>query len=76
MDHDRNPGYPAYWHTREYGLFAVNNLGQSIFSKGKEELNYHLTAGESVTFKHRLYVTSGYWATDEELNSLFDDFNK
>jgi hypothetical protein len=74
FDHPANPGYPAYWHARGYGLFSVNNLGQKIFSDGKEELNFTLKKGESVTFRYRLYITSGYKATDEELNKQFQEF--
>ena len=74
FDHKQNPGHPACWHARGYGLFSVNNLGLSVFSEGKEELNYSLTVGESVTFRHRTYITSGYWASDEELNQVFEDF--
>lgn len=76
FDHPSNPGYPAYWHARGYGLFAVNNLGQKIFSEGQEELNFPLNQGESVTFKHRIYVTSGYKASDEELNEVFRKFSE
>ena len=76
FDHPANPGYPAYWHARGYGLFSVNNLGQKIFSDGKEELNFTLKKGESVTFRYRLYITSGYKATDEELNEQFNEFSK
>ncbi len=75
FDHPLNPGYPAYWHARGYGLFAVNNLGQKIFSDGKEELNFTLKKGESVTFRYRLYITSGYKATDDELNKQFSEFS-
>jgi hypothetical protein len=74
FDHTKNPGAPSYWHARGYGLFAVNNLGQAVFSEGKDVLDYHLKAGESVTFWHRLYITSGYWASDDELNSLYQEF--
>jgi hypothetical protein len=76
FDHPSNPGYPAYWHARGYGLFAVNNLGQKIFSEGKEELNFSLKKGESVTFKYRIYITSGYTATDDELNEQFREFSE
>ncbi len=74
FDHPENPGYPASWHARGYGLFAVNNLGLKVFSDGKEELNFTLKKGESATFKHRLYITSGHRATDDELNRQFDSF--
>jgi hypothetical protein len=76
FDHPSNPGYPAYWHARGYGLFAVNNLGQKIFSEGKEELNFTLTKDQSVTFKHRIYITSGYKASDDELNEQFKRFGE
>jgi len=75
FDHPENPGYPASWHARGYGLFAVNNLGLKVFSDGKEELNFSLKKGESTTFRHRLYITSGYRASDEELNKQFGEFS-
>ena len=75
FDHPENPGYPASWHARGYGLFAVNNLGLKVFSDGKEELNFSLKKGESVTFKHRFYISSGYRVTDDELNQQFGSFS-
>lgn len=59
IDHPKNPGYPAYWHARDYGLFAVNPLGQEVFSKGKEKLNLILKKGESVTFRYRIVISDG-----------------
>jgi hypothetical protein len=76
FDHPGNPGYPASWHARGYGLFAVNNLGLKVFSNGKEELNFSLKKGESATFKHRFYITSGYRASDDELDKQFEEFSK
>ena len=70
FDHPGNPGYPAYWHARGYGLFAVNPLGQKVFSKGKEEMNLTLPPGKSVTFKYRVLIKSGP-VTSEELNNIF-----
>ena len=58
LDHKNNPGYPTYWHARDYGLFAANPLGQKAFSKGKEVLNFKLKKGESVTFRHKIIVAS------------------
>lgn len=68
LDHPDNPGYPAYWHTRGYGLFAVNPLGQAIFSGGKETLNLTLAPQESVTFRYRLVVADQHF-NPEELNA-------
>jgi hypothetical protein len=76
IDHPKNPGYPTYWHARGYGLFAANTLGQKALSNGKEELNFKLKDGESVTFRYRIVVNSGSSLTDEVLNQVFDSFNK
>ena len=75
LDHTENLGYPTYWHTRGYGLFAVNSLGQEVFSKGKEKLNLHLKKGESVTFKHRIIVASSN-LSKSDLDASFTDFSK
>jgi hypothetical protein len=55
----QNPGYPTYWHARNYGLFALNPLGQKVFSEGKETLNFKLAKGEKTTFKYRVVIASG-----------------
>ncbi len=59
IDHPENTGYPTYWHARGYGLFAANTLGQKALSGGKEELNFTLQKGKSVTFRYRLLIASG-----------------
>jgi len=79
IDHPSNPGYPTYWHARNYGLFAANPLGQKIFSKGNENLNYRLTKGQTVKFQYRVVITSGIpvpatslvpaWVKDFEKNN-------
>jgi Methane oxygenase PmoA len=76
IDHQSNVGYPAYWHARGYGLFAANPLGRKIFSNGKEELNFSLQPGKSVTFRHRIIIHSGKFLTAEEMNKSFIDFGK
>ncbi len=74
LDHPDNVGYPTYWHARGYGLYAANPLGQKDLSGGKEELNFSLSAGESVTFKHRIIIYSGTEVSDDVLNKDFDAF--
>ena len=76
LDHPDNVGYPTYWHARGYGLFAANPLGQKAMSDGKEELNFKLERGESVTFKYRIIVYSGEEVTDAMINADADQFNK
>ncbi len=76
IDHPGNVGYPAYWHARGYGLFAVNPLGRKVFSNGKEELNFSLQPGQSVTFRYRVIIHSGDVLTKEEMNQQAADFGK
>ena len=75
IDHPKNVGYPAYWHARGYGLFAVNPLGQKAFSDGKDVLNFKLKKGESTTFRYRLVVASEH-LKDDTLNALAADYAK
>lgn len=74
VDHPSNPGYPTYWHARDYGLFAANPLGQSVFSKGKEELNFSLKAGEKVTFRYQILVHSGSDLSKVKIDEAADNF--
>jgi len=71
LDHPANPGYPAYWHTRGYGLFSINPLGQAIFTNGKEQLNLTLAPGESVTFRYRMIIADQHFS-QEELEAFMD----
>lgn len=73
-DHPHNLSYPTYWHARGYGLFAANPFGVKDFTKGREELNYTIPAGESLTFKYRVIISSGHHLTDDEINDLAQDF--
>ncbi len=71
-DHPGNVGYPTYWHARGYGLFAANPLGQKAMSEGKEELNYKLEKGESMTFKFKVDIISGNQPSPSNINQTFD----
>ncbi len=76
IDHPSNLGYPAYWHARGYGLFAVNPLGRKIFSKGNEELNYKLNPGQSIPFHYRIIVHSGSYLSKGQMDKLSFDFDQ
>jgi len=74
LDHTGNPGYPAYWHARGYGLFAVNPLGAHVFDPKAPSMNFSIGKGEAATFKYRVLLVSGA-ASDAEMNheaSAFD----
>lgn len=70
IDHPDNPGYPAYWHARGYGLFAVNPLGQAAFSDGRERLNLEIKKDESVTFRYRVIIHEGMPLTSDQVNAM------
>ena len=75
FDHPENPGYPAYWHARGYGLFSVNPLGRAIFSKGKENFNLKLAPGQSTHFRYTLLVGSGREIGAKEMDELAKKLN-
>lgn len=54
FDHPGNPGYPTYWHARDYGLFAANPLGRDNFDPKQPAFNYTLKKGQSATFRYRI----------------------
>ncbi|MGQ8337857.1 PmoA family protein [Sunxiuqinia sp. A32] len=76
IDHPDNLGYPTYWNARPYGLFAANPFGQRIFNEGKNELNFSMLKGESITFNYRFVVISGEYASNDEIDKLTLDFEK
>ena len=73
FDHPSNIGYPAYWHARGYGLFAINPFGRKIFSNGKEELNFTLKANSKTNFTYRILIASKD-VSEKEMNKLADAF--
>ncbi len=76
LDHKNNPGYPAHSHARGYGLFSTNNLGSHVFDNNAPVLVLKLKPGESTTFNHMIIVKTGGFASDEELNQKFAQFNQ
>lgn len=51
FDHPDNMDFPTYWHVRNYGLLAANNL---YFLGGKL-----LKKGQSISYKHRICFHEG-----------------
>lgn len=73
-DHPENPGYPTWWHARGYGLFAANPLGARDFTKGEEEDDFNIPAGESITFRYRIVISSGKHLNTEEIENYSRSF--
>ena len=75
IDHKDNPGYPAHSHARGYGLFSTNNMGSKGFDENEPLFKLTLIPGQSTTFKHLIVIKTNGFASDNELNQLFIDFN-
>lgn len=73
-DHPKNLSYPTYWHARGYGLFAANPFGVKDFTEGKQELNYVIPAGKSLTLRYRIIISSDKHLSDAEINAFSDEF--
>lgn len=73
MDHPGNPRHPTYWHSRGYGLHAINPFGVSDFLNDKTQ-NGSLTIepGRHVRFRYRVVVHPG--VPRERLAELFTQF--
>ena len=81
IDHKNNWGYPAHSHARGYGLFATNNMGnRELAARGEDPeqrplFQEKLNPGQSTTFRHLIVIKTNGFATDEEMNKIFNDFN-
>lgn len=74
VDHSSNPGHPTYWHSRGYGLFAANPLGQEVFSNGKEKMNFTIQKEQTATFKHKIIVAEKV-LNKEDIDKRFTEFS-
>jgi hypothetical protein len=60
MDHPESFRFPTHWHVRDYGLFAANPFGLSHYGTGwLKDGSYTIPAGDSLTFKYRVYLHEG-----------------
>ncbi len=76
FDHPKNINYPAYWHARGYGLFSLNPFGVKDFTDGKQELNYSIPAGKSITLRYRIVIHSGEHLSNAEIETFADEFSQ
>ena len=74
IDHRGNINYPAWYHTREYGLFSINNFGGTKMDKSSDQVHLQLNPGEKLSFKHLIVV--GGDLSDAAINQMKTDFNK
>lgn len=60
MDHPGNPRHPTYWHSRGYGLHAINPFGEHDFLNDTTK-NGAMTIepGQHVRFRYRVVIHPG-----------------
>ena len=73
FDYPKNPGFPTYWHARDYGLFAANPFGVKDFTGGKEQMNFTIAPHQNVTFHYRILILSKI-ATADEIEKEYQRF--
>lgn len=60
FDHPTNPKHPTYWHSRDYGLFAANALGEHDFFNDKtRDGGITLAKGAKLRFRYRVLIHEG-----------------
>jgi hypothetical protein len=75
FDHPKNPRHPTWWMVRDYGLFGANPFGQHEFERLSNEHvgDLRIPAGESVTFRYRIYIHTGK-AADAQVAERYEEF--
>jgi hypothetical protein len=74
FDNPDNLNHPPHWMARDYGLYGVNSLGSKLYTEGKEEFNFTLKRGDSVTFKHQVVIVDGMYPSSEKIELWYKDF--
>lgn len=59
FDHPSNLGYPARWHVRTYGLFAINPIGRHHFVGGEASDGHTIEPGDSLRLAYRIVLHDG-----------------
>jgi hypothetical protein len=75
FDHPSNPNHPAYWHARNYGLFAVNPLGRHQYDDKQPEQHFTIDAGKSQRFVFRVLLLHGT-PSAAEIDARYKEFAK
>jgi hypothetical protein len=75
FDYPANPGFPAHFHARGYGLFSINNLGQQVFNPAELQQSFSLQTGQSLQFRHRMIITSGVEISSEQADRMYKEFS-
>ena len=73
MDHPSNPRHPTYWHSRGYGLHAINPFGWHDFLNDKTVNGaLMLEPGQHVRFRYRVVIHPGL--SPEAIAALYKSY--
>jgi hypothetical protein len=75
FDNPGNPGHAPRWHSRGYGLFAVNPFGNHVFDKNAPAITTPLEAGKSMRYRWRVVVHPGDTAS-ADIAALYAQYAK
>lgn len=73
FDHPGNPKHPTYWHSRAYGLFAVNPFGEHDYYNDKtRDGSITIRPDGRLTFRYRVVIHTG----DVESAKIAEQYKK
>lgn len=74
FDHPGNYHHPERWHSRAYGLFAVNPWGLKDFEpKTPGKGGYSMATGDSLRFRYRVVIHPGD-LTNKDIEQLYSTY--
>ena len=73
FDDPRNPRHPTYWHSRDYGLFALNPFAAKAFDPTQPESHWKLPKGQKLVFHWRVVIHPGD-AESGHVADLYKDY--
>jgi hypothetical protein len=74
LDHPSSFRHPTTWHVRDYGLFAANPFGYSLFYPGEKlDGSHKLERDGRMTFRYRVYFHRGT-ADDAAVERVYRGF--
>jgi Methane oxygenase PmoA len=76
LDYPENYNHPPRWHSRGYGLFAVNPfMVKDADPKSNEHGGYDLAAGKALRFRYRVIIHPGD-VSMKKVASWYSDYKK
>ena len=74
FDHPENYSHPPRWHSRAYGLFAVNPFGVKDFDpKATAPGGYSMKPGDTLRFRYRIVIHPGDMPM-QNVGALYSDY--